>query len=231
MQRFKVLFIALITLICCSCEDKSGDYIEQLFTNTELTNAIRSCLTISKDTAIEHLCTDLRFVEDETYRMSISSIPELQRMKDTLSLYGEADIVDSLLVKIDLACVNMGAYLGSQSGTLISSLTASHPDELIKGANNAITDYFRSSCNGSLTNSLNSALSLQLNNTGATQFWNNILSRYHEITHTPISVDFQSCVMSYLLSAFYSEMEKEEALVRADESHRTSTILQNVFGN
>lgn len=231
MQRFKVLFISLITIVCCSCEDKSGDYIDQLYTNTELTNAIRSCLTVSKDTAIVHLCTDLRFVEDATYRIAVNSIPELQRMKDTLTRYGEGALVDSLLTKVDLTCVNMGVYLGSQSATFITSLTATHPDELIKGANNAITSYFRSSCNSSLTNSLNSALSLQLNNTGATQFWNNILLRYSEITQTPVSVDFQSCVMSHLLSAFYAEMEKEEALIRTNESHRTNTLLQNVFGN
>lgn len=231
MKRLTYLIAALLIVLCSACEDESGEYVEQMFTNTDLNNAVRSCLTVSKDTAISHLCALNGFSEEESYQMKISEMPNLKTIKDTLAAYGESDLVDTLLARINTTCLNMGTYLGTQCSAQITALTCAKPSELIKGKSNAITEYFRSNCNTALESSLTSALSVQLNASGAAPLCDNILRRYIEITQSYVSVDLQRQVMQHLLTAFYSEMEKEEALVRTDETHRTNTILKNVFGN
>lgn len=231
MKRFFYLIVSLSVIICSSCEDTSNEYVEQLFTNAELTNAVRACLNASKDTAINHLCAANEFLTNGSYQFAITSIPELQKMKDTLAVYGESDMVDSLIAKINATYINMGNYLASQSGTLITTLTCPDPHALVYGEQHAITNYFRIHYQASFESSLAQALSIQLNASGASSYWNNILSRYYEHTHTPVSADLQRHVMTVMLNAFYTEMANEEALIRTDESHRTSAILKNVFGN
>lgn len=234
MKRFSCLLsawaIALFAFLLTSCEDNSGEYVEQLHTNSELTNAIRSCLTVSKDSTVAHLCTQKGFIYQDEYKMPITAIPDLQKIQDTLTAHNVALSVSDLLYKIDSSCVNMGTPISSQSTVIISDFTCPYPNDLITGGNSAITDYFRTHSNAALATNLSPLLAVQLNTTGASQYWAEITAQYTAITGIAVTANMPNCVLTHLLSAFYTEMAKEEALIRSDSSHRINNILISVFG-
>lgn len=229
MKKITQLFLFLFPILFFSCEDKSGDYIDRLYTDVEMTNAIKSCLTVSKDTAINRLCIPNGFTNSELHRITLPTA--LQPVKDTLTAHGKEYLIDTLLDKINKCCETIGNDLAAAFTTNINSISIADPEALISGSDHAITDYYQTNYRNSLVTAVSVKFNAQLNTIGAMNCLNEIMIEYNNYTTNTVSADLPTHVMNSCLTAIYNEMANEEALIRSDKQHRVTDILIKVFGN
>lgn len=229
MKKTVFFVTSLLCLICCSCQDESGDYIGQLFTDADLTSAARSCLNVAKDTAVAHLCAPGLLAEGTDYRISLPNDGQFATLH--VNLDGQEFLFDSLENQMNRACENLGDDVTNVFKTTISSLSFGDPSALVYGSDNALTSYLQIYHEADFRNSLMSALNTQLAATGAAATFNQMLTQNFNASNTPFVFDLSAYVMRNFTSAIFNEMEKEEKLIRHDASHRVTSSLENVFAN
>ena len=218
-------------MIMVSCKDDSGDFIEQYYTNAELTSALRACLTTSKDTALNILCVADGFNANENYRIVLPDNAEFRALIETLAAQNKSELADTLVNQLNRACEQSGNTVSALFNSTISSLTFPDPSSLVySSSTDAATSFFKTNCGTSLQNSTASTLTEQMQSTGASATWADIQSAYYSSTSTFFNYDIASYTATGFLNAIYTEMAKEEKRIRTDTTHASSSSLA-VFRN
>ena len=226
MKKLYLFCLILLPLMMVSCKDDSGEYIEQYYTDAQLTSALRTCLTAAKDTALNVLCVPDGFYGSDTYRVTLPDNADFRTLSETLAAQNKSDLADTLTLWINRACELSGNSLSAAVNTIVSSLTFSDPSSLVySSSTDAATSYFRTNCGAALHTSVTSILSEQMQNTGANSTWTEIQSAYYNANNTFFNYDLTNFAATQLLNALYAEMAKEEALIRTDATHATAGNL------
>ena len=226
MKKLYFFCLILIPLMMVSCKDDSGEFIEQYYTDAQLTSALRTCLTASKDTAVSLLCVPDGFNGSETYRITLPDNADFRALTEALSAQEKSYLIDTLIVRLNRACELSGNDLSATFGSTISALTFSDPSSIVYStSSDAATSYFRTNCGTSIHSSATLILAGQMQSTGAGSTWTEIQSAYYSTASTFFNYDITGLATSALLNAVYTEMAKEEALIRSDASHAKADNL------
>jgi len=215
-----VLFSAALLT---SCNDESGIYVEQLHTNAQKSTAIRSCLKISADSALNHLCDNNGFYnyKDGFYR--IDFFPLQSSLFDTLEKHGYGYMVDTLILNVNRLAASCKAQIASPISEAIDSLKILDYDALINSDGTPITDYFMMNEYRYLKSSFQQPVSIRMNLYDVTPLWNMMLMIYMEYSSTPLNFDIQNYIVEEMLEAITNEMRLEEELIRIDLGHGDET--------
>ena len=231
MKKLYLFCLILLPMMMISCKDDSGEFIEQYYTDAQLTSALRTCLVTAKDTALNHLCVPDGFNSSEIYRISLPDNADFRTLAEALSAQDKSYLTDTLTVRMNRACELSGNALSAAFNSTISTLTFTDPSSLVySSSSDAATSYFRTNCGTAMQSVATTILSEQLQNTGASETWNEIQSAYYTATSSFFNYDINVLTSTSLLSAVYTEMAKEEALIRTDSTHATADNLA-VFRN
>lgn len=226
MRKLYFFCLILLTLMMVSCKDDSGEFIDQYYTDAQLTTALRTCLTAAKDTAFNLLCAPDGLNGSETYRIILPDNADFRTLSEILTAENKSYLTDSLVCQLNRACEQAGNTLSSSFGSSISSLTFSDPSSLVySSSSDAATNYFRTQCGIAMQSAANSAVSEQMQATGASNTWSEIQSTYYTATSTFFNYDITIHTATLFLTAVYTEMAKEEALIRSDATHATAGNL------
>ncbi|MBO4645117.1 MAG: DUF4197 family protein [Bacteroidales bacterium] len=220
MKRIFWLLAVISAAFFCSCEDDSGEYIEQLYTRSQLTTGINTCLNVCTDTAVAHLCdTDCMNATD--YRITLPTTSPYKALCDTLTALGYSYLIDSLHQQVNRACEQSGEAVTTNFKAVIKGLTYSDPGALVDGDDQAITTYFKTHYGNTLCQSLQSSLASPMQSCGATTTWSQMADIYHQSGAGALTADWLAYVTTQFMEAIFTEMAKEEKLIRTDASHRS----------
>ncbi len=214
-----VLFAAMIMV---SCDDKSGEYVEQMYTNSQKSTAIKGCLKISADSALNHLCDNNGFYDylDGQYRINFA--PLQSSLFDTLNNHGYGYLADTLIWNTNRLAANCKSQLASSITTAIDSLVIVDYDALINGDETAITDYFELYKYRYLKSAFQSPVSVRMSLFNVTSVWNEMLLKYAQYAAVPLNFDIQNYIVEKMLEDILNEMRVEEVLIRTDTTHGSS---------
>lgn len=235
MKKINFILIALFAIIFGACTDDSNEYATRLFTDSEMNRAFRQCLKQSADTANAHLCVpnsdELGFYmyADQSYRIGMPA--SAKNITDTLVDYGHGDLIDSLVFKTNVAAAYCGNALNTFYSNMFSDMSFVDPSRILNGDSTALTTYFEKNHYNRLFDQVQTLLSTNMTLQGATTAWNNVITKYYELTGQVVSIDFNSYASKSFTDSFILEMKKEEALIRRDASHRgeKTSKLYEVF--
>lgn len=227
MKKYVFILISLFAVCFWSCQDETGEFIDQLHTDAQLVKGARACLSIAKDTAVAHVCVANGM---NAYSISFPNSGIYRAIRDTLSELGRTELLDTLYSRINRACEMMGDDVTNTFNTTIDKLSFDHPADLVYGPNDTLTSYLRLYKGNELQTSLSTALSTQLSATQATTTWNEIVILYNSTSTTPITLDLNAFIMNGFFDAIFTEMAKEEKLIRTDATHRVTSTLKDIFG-
>ena len=226
MKKLYFFCLILLPLVMASCKDDSGEFIEQYYTNAQLTSALRTCLTSAKDTALNRLCIPDGLNGSETYRIVLPDNADFRALAEALAAENKGYLADSLVSQLNRASENSGNDLSSAFNSAIKSLDFPDPASLVySSSTDTATIYFRTQCGPSMQSSATSILAEQMQATGASATWMEMQSAYHTATSAFFNYDIAGHAASHLLNAIYTEMAKEEKLIRTDSTHATSDNL------
>lgn len=209
-----------------SCKDNSGEFIEEYYTDAQLTSSLRTCLTTAKDTALNHLCIPNGLNENNTYRITLPDNTDFRTLAEVLANQNKSDLTDSLINQLNRAGEQSGNALSATFNSTISSLTFSDPSSLVYTTTyDAATTYFKTYCGATMQSSATSIIADQMHNTGASATWTEIQTAYYTATSAFFNYDITSYTATHLLTAIYTEMAKEEQLIRTDTTHASTDNL------
>ncbi|MBQ9435301.1 MAG: DUF4197 domain-containing protein [Bacteroidales bacterium] len=229
MKKFKYFLFALVAFCCVSCYDDSGEFVEQMQTNDDITLGLRACLKTALDTANSHLCVDNGFSAYDNGKYAIGLPTSAAAIRDTLAAHGESALIDTLLAKTNRAAESVGSVMKTNFSATITTMNFSNPSQVLKGADDAATTALQLNYSAALKSAVAQGIASQLIAKGAFTTWSQVLTAYAKYNSTPVSVDFQQHVINQIFDAFFAEMKVEEANIRHNPDHRISDILKTTF--
>jgi hypothetical protein len=236
MKKIKLIVIAVIAIIFTACTDDTNQFSTYYFTDSELNRAFRQCLDLSSDTAIAHLCVadteEFGFYNysEQTYRVGLPTTAT--NIQDTLIAHGQGDLLDSLIIKTNLAASYCGSGLTNFFDDVLEDMSFVDPYRILEGDSTATTTYFEKNYYNKLVTQAQALMTSNMSIHGATEAWNNVITAYYQITGQVVSIDYTYFAAQAVSKGILKEMKKEEALIRQDISHRgeTTSKLYIVFG-
>ena len=230
MKKLNIILgmILLAAVSLFSCKDESGDYVEQLYTNSQKEKAIKDCLKASADSALNHLCVPNGFYNYNEGVYRIDYAPLRNSLFDTLGRHGYGDLSDSLIRYTNRLAESCKAQLAPSFTSAIDTLEIFDYDALINGEIDAITKYFETYKYRFLKSAFQTPVSIRMGIYNVTPVWNEMLQKYSQYTTEPLNFDIQNYVVEKMLDGLLQEMRVEEELIRTDSAHRSESM--ELFG-
>ena len=213
-----------IAVVFFSCRDDSGNFEEQIFTNDQITFALRDCIKVTSDSTINVLCIvdtlekniGYYYYSDSIYRIELSAAA--QQVIDTLKAHefeNIAEIVDSLIFNINKGAEQCGKAITDFWEPIIKSFAFPNPNKTLHGSTTAITDYVKVIQQSELINLMkNYTLKENLTKLGVFTTWTMLLEEYQNITGTLLTIDILDYSVQQMVDGFFKEMALWEKEVR-----------------
>jgi len=228
MKKRIYLLLLSIIVIFSACRDNSGKFVEQRFTDQQITFALRDCIEFCSDSTLNTLCVmDTTEFKDGYYYHELGvyciEFPATtQAMVDTLILYEYKEVIDSLIFNINKAATLCGNKMKSQFwNPIIKDIIFPNPNMVLHGGNTAITDYIKQTKQTELVSLLvYSVLNEQFNSLQVVEKWNELQATYSALTGSYFSIDILTPAAQQMVEGFFKKMASVEVAVRKDPALR-----------
>jgi len=236
-QRIYFLLLSVV-LIFSSCRDKSGEFVEQLFTDDQISAALRQCIDSTSFKTCNLLCMvdtveqqiGYFYYDSKSYRIKLIAEP----ITDTLIAHGYEDEIDSLIYFLNRAAEQCGNSITQFWTSVIKDITFPSPYSVLHGGDSAITEYVKATKQSEfVANLVSSVLFVRLNELDVFNRWNSLQEKYSEIigSFSPSPIDITNATAQQMVAGFFRKMAIEEDAIRKDPSLRGSQsgLLYRVF--
>jgi hypothetical protein len=228
MKKRIYLILLSVVVIFFSCRDESGNFEEQLFTNVQITNALRECIRVTSDSTLNALCIvdtlsevhGYYWYDSQAYRIELPAAAK--QMLDTLTEHDFGATIDTLIIHINKAAEQCGNKIKSSFlDPVIKDIAFTNPYQTLHGGNSAITDYVKATKENEFRSLLkNSILLEQFAVYDIIPTWVRLQEEYYKITGHYITIDILETSMQQMVDGFFKKMALDEESVRTNPERR-----------
>jgi hypothetical protein len=113
----------------------------------------------------------------------------------------------------------------------ITKMNISDAMHILKGGDNAATQYLKANTSNDLTNAFKPDIQKSLTDAGAEKAWDKVISKYNKIPfHKKVKTDLSEYATEKALDGLFVLIADEEAKIRKDPAARVTDLLKSVFG-
>ncbi len=199
-------------------------------TENEAGQGIKEALLKGVTSAVLNLNKTDGFFGSEFYKMLLP--PDAVKAEKTLRSIGMGAQVDKAILSINRGAEDAVAFAKPIFIDAVKEMTLTDALNIIKGSNNAATNYFKEKTKQELITAFTPSVKTSLDKVDATKYYADIVTTYNKIPTTFNKVDpnLTGFVVGKAVDALFDQVAKEEANIRANPLARTSDILKKVFG-
>jgi hypothetical protein len=200
------------------------------YTEGEAATAIRQALEQGTGRGISFLNKQDGFFGNEAYKLFLPE--DARKVENTLRQLGFGSMVDKAVLQINRAAEDAVGYARPIFVDAIKEMTIQDAINIVKGSNDAATNYFREKTTNKLIAAFTPTIKSSLDKLNATKYYTDVINTYNKFptTFNKINPDLPSYVVEKAVSALFDQVAKEEANIRANPAARTTEILKKVFG-
>jgi hypothetical protein len=234
---FRIILMSLVFLPAVSSAQKitlpkilSGNKTGSGITENEAGQGIKEALSQGVTNAVLNLNKTDGFFGSEFYKMLLP--PDAKKVENTLRSIGMGPQVDKAILSINRGAEDAVAYAKPIFVDAIKQMTLTDALNIIKGAKDAATNYFREKTKAKLITAFAPSVKSSLDKVNATKYYSDIMNSYNSLptTFKKVNPDLTSFVVGKAVDALFDQVAKEEANIRANPVARTTDILKKVFG-
>lgn len=233
---FAVILFSLLMLPAASFSQiilpkiLSRDKTTSGITENEAGQGIKEALSQGVTNAVLNLNKKDGFFGSEFYKMLLP--PDAKKVEKTLRSIGMGAQVDKAILSINRGAEDAVAFAKPIFVDAIKQMTLTDALNIIKGAKDAATNYFKEKTKQKLIIAFAPSVKSSLDKVDATKYYSDIITSYNNLptTFKKINPDLTSYVVGKAVDALFDQVAKEEANIRANPLARTSDILKKVFG-
>lgn len=227
-RRYLLVLVTVFTF--SSCDVLTAVQSATTVSESEAAQAIREALDQGTGRGIGVLNVKDGFFGNAAYKLLLP--PEAQRIENTLRNLGMGAMVDKAILSINRAAEDAVGYARPIFLDAIREMTIADAINIVKGPNNAATEYFRQRTTQKLIDAFTPVVKSSLDQFSATKYYGDVVNTYNAFPTTlnKLNPDLPSYVVGKAVNALFDQIAKEEANIRANPVARTTEILQKVFG-
>lgn len=228
------LLISLFFLHSCAelmeLANDSGLGGEIPLTEQEVAQGLKEALKVGAERASDTASQEGGFFASD--QRFIDFPPEAERVENTLRDLGFDNLVDDFVLTLNRAAEQAAAEAAPVFRSAVQQMTIRDAFEILRGEDDAATQYLRRTTSEELRSRFRPVISQALDNTLATQYWDDVVGRYNRIPFMdPVETDLTSYTTDRALNGLYQLLEEEEKAIREEPVKRTTDILRRVFGH
>lgn len=202
-------------------------------TEADAAAGIRAALKNGVSSAISTIGVRDGFLLDNLIHIPLPGF--LRDMQSTLSKIGLSGPLDTLETQLNRGAEAAVPVARDIFIDAISGLSITDAIGIVRGGDNAATNYLKDRTTAPLTNLFTPIMSNALQQAGAVKTLDNLAARLKSIPLAPkLGADAKTDLIrhgvEFGLSGMFTYVGKEEAAIRANPAKRTSEILRKVFG-
>jgi len=233
----KILSIASVLILLVSCAEMSTvlqDYNTASsgpapLSNGEVISGLREALTVGTNNS-----TSLTSKLDGFYKnpeIFIPFPPEAIKVKEKVEALGMKDQVDKFVMTMNRAAETASTEAAPIFINAIKSMTISDGFAILRGADNAATNYLRDKTSGQLKVKFNPVVKNAIDKVEVTKYWNPVITTYNKIPFVEKkNPNLEDYITTRAMDGLFHMIEKEEKKIRKDPVARVTDILKRVFG-
>jgi hypothetical protein len=243
MKKPIYLLLLAVTAFFFSCKDKTNEFGEQLFTNSQISSALKECILITVSTTAKTLCVvdsadhqyGYYWYEDSTYRLVLPSAIKdtlIAHDQDTLIVHNFERQLNALIYNMNKAAEQCGDKIINFWKPVVQAIVFPNPNQLLHGENKAITNYVKETKQTAFISELvTSTLKEQFDALDVSAAWNELQIEYNTITGNYSSFDLLASCAQQMSDGYFKMMGITEEAIRKDPSLRGSPsgLLYQVF--
>ena len=200
-------------------------------TENEAGQGIKEALLKGVTSAVLNLNKTDGFFGSAIYKMLLP--PDAVKAEKTLRSIGMGAQVDKAILSINRGAEDAVAFAKPIFIDAVKEMTLTDALNIIKGTNNAATNYFKEKTKQKLITAFTPSVKTSLDKVDATKYYADIVTTYNKIptTFTKVDPNLTGFVVGKAVDALFDQVAKEEANIRANPVARTTDILKKVFGS
>lgn len=155
---------------------------------------------------------------------------EASKAEKTLRQFGMGNLVDKAILSMNRAAEDAAGEVSGIFITAIKGMTITDGLNILKGPNDAATQYLKTSTTAQLTEKMRPVIESSLAKVNATQYWKDVFTAYNKFSKTPVDTDLSSYVTQKSMAGIFYSIAEEEAKIRTNPAAQISPLLKKVFG-
>lgn len=213
-------------------------------TNLEIIGGLKDALLVGTDSSVAKLSAVDGYLKDQAVKILLP--PEAKEITDNISkLPGGQKLVDDVIVRVNRAAEDAAKNAKPIFAKAIREMTFDDAFQILKGPNNAATQYFkdktymqlvdlyRPKIHDSLNKNLIAGISTQ-------QSWNELTNSWNKVAGTAVGkfaglktvdVQLEDYLIQKALDGLFMKIAEREKDIRTNANARVTTLLKRVFGN
>lgn len=213
-------------------------------TESEVGQGLKRALEVGAGTAVGDLSSPNDFLSNAAYKILLPK--EAQIITDNkdnplLKAVGVSKMIDDVEQSMNAAAANAVTKAKPIFVKAITGMSIQDAFGILRGGDNAATNYLRKTTYQSLYNAFKPEISKSLGKPlyqgmSANNAWGSLTGAYNKVaTYVPnwqaVNTSLDDYVTNKALDALFKEVQKEEANIRKNPAARVDALLQRVFGS
>jgi hypothetical protein len=200
------------------------------FSEKEAADGIKEALTKGSGNAV-----NVVGIKDGYFKNPEIKIPFPQDVKvieTKLRSVGLGKQVDQVILSINRAAEDAGKSAKPIIVNAITSMTIKDAINIVKGSDNAATNYLKQVSNTELNTKFKPIIKTSLDKVGATKYWSEAIKAYNKIPLVKkLNPDLAQYVTGKAIDGLFVMVAKEELKIRKDPAAQVTDLLKKIFGH
>ncbi len=198
----------------------------------DILNGLRQALAQGTTNAINQLGRSDGFWKDARVRIPLPSV--ISRYESPLRAFGAGSQLDQFQLTLNRAAEQAVPQVATIFGNSIQKMTVDDARAILKGSNDAATQFFRRTAGAQLAASIQPIVSQQTASVGVTQQYKKLVKKagpMMQLSGSTPPADLDSYVTDKALDGLFTRIADEEKQIRANPAARSTELLKKVFGS
>lgn len=244
-----IIALIIVFILGCSTLQKVAEQIpvttseSNPLTEQEVISGLKDALKVSTDTAVSIVSKPNGFFNDQTIKILLP--PEAKVIMDNkdhsvMKAIGITKLIDDVILRMNRSAEEASKQAVPIFVNAIKSMSMQDAFGILRGADNAATEYFKSKTSQNLFNTFKPTVKQALDkplvgNVSTTNAWNTMTSKYNKvailINKPKVNTDLVNFVTQKAIDGLFNKLAIQEKEIRQNPLNRVTDILKRVFGS
>lgn len=247
-MKFRVTVIILSVFLFAGCAEltqimQTASTVQEL-TEADVISGLKEALNTGAKNAAVRLSSEGGYYNDMTVKIPLPE--EAKTIVDNISkIPGGEKLIEDVVLSINRAAEDAAKEVAPIFVSSVTQMTVTDAFGILKGADNAATQYLVKTTYNELYNLYRPKISVSTNKEivagiSAQESWTTLTSKWNTVANSiagrlagfkPVTTNLDDFLTKQALDGMFLKVEGEELKIRKEVSARVTPILQKVFGS
>lgn len=236
--RIFILSFAVLPFVSCSqnLKDLTKNFpeintspVSSAPTNDEVISGLKEALNIGISKGADLVSQPNGYFGNTLIKIMMPQ--DAKNVEEKLRELGFGQQVDNAILTMNRAAEDAALKAKPIFVNAIKQMSISDAMGILKGANNAATEYLKQATTTQLTTAFKPVIQQSLDKVDATKYWKQVFDTYNKIPFVKqVNSDLTGYVTQKALDGLFYQIAQQEAKIRSNPKEQVTELLKKVFG-